>query len=111
MADNTNKDTDKRSYFLPRTRCTEKERLAIEAKAKKAGLSLSEYQRRALLKAVVNVRHSALDAQAMKLLHRMSANLNQLVKSAHIHHAVDRQHLTEIHHHIEALTMEVINDS
>ena len=106
------KDTHpKRTKRLPETRVSEQELHAIRAKAKKAGLSQSEFQRRALLKSVVTVRHSALDAQAMKLLHRMSANLNQLVKSAHIHHAVDRQHLTEIHHHIEALTMEVIGDS
>lgn len=108
MSDNANKVRAKRSYFLPRTRCTEKERNAIEAKATAAGLSLSEYQRQALLKSVVNVRHNVFDAEAMKLLHRMSANLNQIVKSHHIHHEIDRQHLTEIHNHIETMTMEII---
>lgn len=111
MQDNTNSDDAKRSCFLPRTRCTAAERRAIEAKAKAAGLSLSEYQRRALLGSTVKVRTSTVDVQAMKLLQRMSANLNQLVKSAHIHHAVDSEYLHDMQRSLETMAMEIVDGS
>ena len=107
----TRTEKAKRSCFLPRTRCTENERLALEAKAQAAGLSLSEYQRRALLNSGVNVRHRSVDVQASQQLSGIGRNLNQLVKAVHIHGEYDRQQLHALLSALEPLILGLMDGS
>jgi hypothetical protein len=74
----------KRTDFLPRTRCTKPERLAIEAKARDAGLSLSEYQRRACLNGVVVVQNERQRADVLRQLAAIGNNLNQIARKLHM---------------------------
>ena len=75
---------NKRTDFLPRTRCTKPERLSIEAKAREAGLSLSEFQRRACLNALVVVQNEKQRADVLRQLAAIGNNLNQLARKSHI---------------------------
>ena len=84
MARPKKKDEDKRSSYLPPPRVTERERAAIKAKAVEAGLSLTEYQRRACLEAVVVVREPMADNRLIYALLGIGRNLNQLTKKVHI---------------------------
>jgi hypothetical protein len=83
-------DNDKsRTAHLPRTRCTQAERDAIERKAGEAGLSLSEYQRRACLSGVVVVRNSPAYGHTLRELSAIGNNLNQIARKANIHGGFD----------------------
>ena len=108
MSRNLELDNRKRTHFLPRTHCTKSERSAIEAKAQQAGLSLSEYQRRALLKSMVKVQDNLPVVQAIKQLSGIGNNLNQLTRKAHIHGDYDRQRLHDILNHLEPLILRLM---
>lgn len=85
----------KRDCRLPETRVTATELQTIKDNAAKAGLSTSEYQRRACLDGKVVVQDTALDVEAIRQLLAIGRNLNQLTKSGHINKAVDEAALSE----------------
>jgi hypothetical protein len=105
------KPTLKRSSFLPRTRCTKTERLAIESKAKKANLSFSEYQRQMLIKGKVIVKQSKNDTETVKQLLAIGNNLNQLTKGAHVEGFCDQTTLSKILNNIDEIVIKIVNDS
>ena len=110
MSDNANTDT-KRTQVLPPCRVTSTERDIIRRKAQKASLSLSEYLRRSALTSAITIRHSPVDAQAVRQLSAIGSNLNQLVKALHIHNSYDRTRLDEILCGIDAIIMEIVHDT
>lgn len=98
----------KLNKFLPRTRCTEDELQTVKSKAKKAGISPSEYQRRACCDSVVIVRENVVDKLAVKELLAIGNNLNQLTHKVHIHNDYDSQELQSILSKIDKLVMGLI---
>lgn len=99
-----------RTCFLPRTRCTEKERLKVEENAAIAGLTLSEYQRRALLDCLVIERPSIIEPEAIYQLSRIGKNLNQLVRKTHIHDEADTQKIRDTIKTIDNMIMGLVCD-
>lgn len=85
------KKTEKtrRTHRLPETRVTENELDTIRTKAKDAGLSQSEYQRRMCLQGKIIMRQSIADVGMISELKRIGANINQLARWAHIHQECD----------------------
>jgi hypothetical protein len=68
---------------LMATKCTLFERRTIEAKAKSAGLSVSEYLREIGLAGKIDRRNKALPKEVLTFtatLNHLAANLNQLAK-------------------------------
>ncbi len=100
----------KRTSFLPRTRCTETERLAVEKKAAQSGLSLSEYQRRAILDCVVIEQKSILESKVVRELSAIGNNLNQLVRKTHIHDETDSQKMRDLLATIDRIIMGLVCD-
>ncbi len=64
-------------------RLTPTERLAIEGRAKSAGMVVSEWFRKTARTAVIIPRLSKEDASHLRTLSGMANNLNQLTKLAH----------------------------
>lgn len=81
---------------LPETRVTPEELGIIKAKAQKAGLTVSEYQRRAVINGKVIVRQTKADAALIRNLAAIGNNLNQLVRKTHIHDETDTQKMRDI---------------
>lgn len=98
-----------RSKVLPPVRVNEKERNTIKAKAAEAGLSVSEYQRRALLDCVIAVRGNIVDVHAVRQLSAIGNNLNQLTRKAHIHDEMNAAHLKHILDNLDTIIMGIIN--
>lgn len=86
-------EKENRDAVLPPLRVSTSEREQIKAKALRAGLSVSEYQRRACLNLPVTTRRPAADATLVRQLAGIGNNLNQLTRKAHIHDDVDRVRL------------------
>ena len=66
-------------------KCSNYERMIIQAKAKKVNLTLSEYLREMALSGKVNLLGKALSKEVLELtgtLNHMAANLNQLAKKS-----------------------------
>jgi hypothetical protein len=66
-------------------KCSNYERMIIQAKAKKVNLTLSEYLREMALSGKVNLVGKALPKEVLELtgtLNHMAANLNQLAKKS-----------------------------
>ncbi|BBL77556.1 plasmid mobilization protein [Methylomagnum ishizawai] len=95
---------------LPETRVTPEELGIIKAKAEKAGLSVSEYQRRALINGRVIVRESRADPDLIRNLAAIGNNLNQLVRKTHIHEETDTQKMRDILAVIEELIGGLLGD-
>jgi len=66
-----------------RVRLTQTEHFLISEKAKKAGMTISEWFRRSAVKGKVLVRVSTEDLKVLRTLSGMANNLNQLTKLAH----------------------------
>lgn len=66
-----------------RVRLTKTEYFLIEEKSKKAGITISEWFRKAAVKGKVLVRMSPEDIKVLRVLAGMANNLNQLTKLAH----------------------------
>jgi len=64
-------------------RLTPTERLAIESRAKSAGMVISEWFRKTTRMAVIRPRLSKEEASHLRTLSGMANNLNQLTKLAH----------------------------
>jgi len=73
----------KRDHTLS-VRMTKIERIRIDGKAKKAGLSPTEWFRQAAKAAQVTPRLSPADIKHLGMLAGLANNLNQLTKLAHI---------------------------
>lgn len=97
-----------RTCMTPKGRCTPQERAVIDQKAANAGLSPSEYARRALLERVVVVRESLFDEQVIFQLGAIGNNLNQLTRKTHIHDDYDRERLRDILARIETVLDELV---
>jgi hypothetical protein len=72
----------KKDHLLA-VKCSLYERRAIEARAKNANLSMSEYLREMALTGKIDRREKALPKEVLKLtgtLNHMAANLNQIAK-------------------------------
>jgi Mobilization protein NikA len=110
MSRQTSNKKQPRSKVLPPVRVNESERESIKAKAADAGLSVSEYQRRALLDCVIVIRGNVVDINAVRELSAIGNNLNQLTRKAHIHDEIDREHLNDILDNIDTVVMGIIND-
>ena len=65
-----------------RVRVTQSERFLIEAKAKEAGMRLSDWFRQAAKKAKVVARLNAEDITILRMLAGMANNLNQIARRA-----------------------------
>lgn len=85
----TTTEPTRRTAVLPAARMTPEELEAVREKARAAGLTLSEYQRRACLSGRVVVRDTSVDVDAVRQLLAVGRNLNQLTKSGHINKTVD----------------------
>ena len=94
----------------PSYRVSEEELEIIKANAKKAGLSLSEYQRQACLNPVIVVKESVADVKLIHQLLRIGTNLNQLTKHANIHKNYDSKRLNMLLAQLEPLVFELIGD-
>ena len=103
MARPKKKDENKRSTYLPPPRVTEDERAAIEAMATQAGLSLTEYMRRACLESTVVAREPLADKRLIHALLTIGRNLNQLTKEVHIFADYDAAYLREVLARIDAV--------
>ncbi len=101
-------NNDKRDFWLPKVRVTETELNAIKQRAADAGLSASEYRRRALLNTVVVVQENAVDIAAVRQLSAIGNNLNQLTRKTHIHEEYDRKRMRDILTRLETWLDEVI---
>ena len=82
-------ESPRRTEFLRPVRVTTEELETVQQKAASAGLTLSEFQRRACLHGRVVVRESGVNVDAVRQLLAIGRNLNQLTKSGHINNAVD----------------------
>ncbi len=87
-----NKEKIAHTNFLPRCRCTDEQRRIIENKATKAGVSLSEYQRRMLLEGAVITPRPLVDMNLIRKLDELAVqinkignNINQIAHVANIH--------------------------
>ena len=66
-------------------KCSNYERMIIQAKAKKVNLTLSEYLREMALSGKVSLQGKALPKEVLEMtgtLNHMAANLNQLAKKS-----------------------------
>ena len=72
--------SERRNEHLPCVRVTSAEREKIEAKASEAGLTVSEYSRRAILKSRIKPQQGTVNADPALLLelNRIGVNLNQI---------------------------------
>ena len=121
----TSTTTAKRTERLPATRVTPEELAAIKQKALDAGLSVSEYQRQALLEGRVVVRQNAIDRQTISALlaigsgfRAVDRNINQITKKLHVHDHIDLHYLREliakheaVLQDLEPFVMRLIDDS
>lgn len=92
-----------RDCRLPETRVTQSELEAVKSRARDAGLSTSEFQRRACLSGQVVVRDASVNVEAVRQLLAIGRNLNQITKSGHIQGHVSEAALRK--------TLEKINDA
>ena len=74
---------EKLSRRLPSPRCTAQELATIQAKAAQAGLTPTEYLRRAALDGTIIVRQARTDFATADQLRRIGVNLNQLMPALH----------------------------
>lgn len=78
------KAKEKFDSHLPRTRCTEAERAAINARAAQAGMTPSQYMRQVSLTGKIVVKESKADPELLRQLSAIGNNLNQYTKRAHL---------------------------
>ncbi len=111
MRANTKTNKPKRDKRLPETRVTSAELATIKKKAANSNLSVSEYQRQALIKAAVIVREPLADVQLVSQLSSIGNNLNQLVRNEHIHGKADTVYMRQILKALDTIIMGVVSDS
>ncbi|MCQ0990613.1 MobC family plasmid mobilization relaxosome protein [Jiella marina] len=72
---------ERRDERLPDIRVTAAERAYVEEQAAQAGMSATEFCRRAILRQKVTPRRSSVDDRALFELNRVGVNLHQIVKA------------------------------
>lgn len=82
---------EQRSESLPAVRVTAAERVFVEAQAAEAGLSLSDYCRRLILRRAIGPARSTSDEAALVALNRVGVNLNQIARHANAGRALPAQ--------------------
>ena len=83
MARPKKKAADTCTRQLPPVRCTESDYTAIQARAKKANMTITQFIRQMALTGQVVVKESQTDFQEVHQLKRIGTNLNQLTRLAH----------------------------
>ena len=100
----------RRDRVLPPLRVTQEELATIKARAREAGLSVSEFQRRACLSGKVVVEEDRrVNVEAVRQLLAIGNNLNQLTKSGYIHQAIDRDSLRYVLGQVGSIVDELIS--
>jgi ubiquitin len=99
-----------RTCRLPETRVTQEERDTIKDRARKAGLTQSEYQRRACLDGKIIVHDTGLRVAAVRELSAIGNNLNQLTRKTHIHGAYEREIFERVITSLDTAIMQLIED-
>lgn len=92
-------------------RVTHDEKKAINDNAKKAGLSLSEYQRKSCLDPIIITKDNVVDKELIRQLLKIGNNLNQLAKHAHVHRGYDAERLHALLDNLEPLILGMIDGS
>lgn len=104
--------TEKLKYILPHVRLSTIDYFMVKAKAKEAGVSLTEYQRQCLLYGYVVERINTEHLQLYRQLAGIGNNQNQL---AHQANTYGYAHDAEIYHdnarQIQHLIKTIFNDS
>ena len=96
-------------------KCTLFERKAIEAKARKASLTVSEYLRELGLTSKINFRNKALPKEVLSFtatLNHMAANLNQIAKKRNSNdelNPLERAELKVQSGHVKELAQQIKN--
>lgn len=107
MKDGTSKATP-RNKELPRIRMSSDELQAVRANANEQGLSLSEYVRRVSIDGKIVQRTPRIEVEAIRDLLKIGNNLNQLVKSGHIHSEVDLAELRAVLAQVQQVVTDLI---
>ena len=103
----TQTDNSKRTAKLPPFRVTDAERSTIADRARGAGLSLSDYARRACLQGVVVARNAEGEQAAKRLAFQLASignNLNQIARAANIHGGLDPDRAEQLSATLAALS-------
>ena len=79
---------EQRTERLSGVRLTTAERDYIELHAERAGLSVAEFSRRAVLGQSIRPRRASIEAEAIAALNRVGANLHQIVRALNFGKAV-----------------------
>ncbi len=111
MPNETGVKKENRDKVLPPCRVSDNERKLIKLKAAEAGISVSEYQRQALLNGYVVVRDNVIDISLVNQLSAIGNNLNQLVRKSHIHDDTDTSKMRDILSNIDLIIMGIVNGS
>lgn len=109
----TNKKQN-RTKRLPDVRVTMDELSAMKSKADEAGLSFSDYARRALLSGVIVVRNERDIAEFIGALGAIGNNLNQIARGVNIHGNLspeNNEHLSYVLPALSALIDRCIDGS
>ena len=100
-----------RKKVLSPVRVSEDEKKIINDNAKKAGLSLSDYQRKACLEPIMVMKDNVIDKKVIFQLMKIGNNLNQLTKHANIHRSYDSERLHFLLDQLEPLIFGMIDGS
>ena len=100
-----------RTLVLPPLRVSQSENDCIRARAKEAGLTLSEFQRRACTHNVIKVKDAGFRVNVITLrdLGIVSNNLNQLTRMQHISPHFDEERIKGMFDAIEAITIKILH--
>lgn len=103
-------ETQKRVHRIS-IRLTDTELLSLGDKTQAAGMSMSNYLRKAVLSGRVVVRKNSDSVAVVSQLMKIGTNLNQLTRLAHIHGEYDREHLHSVLSGVQNVVMKLIDDS
>ena len=107
MPANTKRENPKRTHRLTPVRVTEQELQMLKSRAAQAGLSVSEFQRRALLKGKIIVRSAKADRDVVRHLSEIGSRLLEIKDGAgHAHN----NRLASILEDLDQVIMEIIDD-
>ncbi|MEX0409784.1 plasmid mobilization relaxosome protein MobC [Aquibium sp. LZ166] len=81
---------EQRAERLPGVRLTSAERHHVELMAERAGLTVAEFSRRAILGQNVRARRAASDDRAIAEVNRVGANLHQIVRALNFKQGIPR---------------------
>jgi len=97
--------TEKKKYVMPPVRMQTKDYYLVKARAKQAGVSLTEYQRQCILQGYVLER---LSPEMLDLYHQLAGIGNNLNQLAHQANALGYEHDRDIFHNCAMQVAELI---